>query len=674
MAPVKLLLSKAISKLRNVSRNLKQPPGPPGQWWFGNAYQIPPDKQWLKFDEWTRTYGDIVQISVTGQPVVILGSIQAVNDLLDARGSIYSDRPPAVMAGELVGWNRGFGYSRGPHDPRFREFRRLFNKFIGPRRMQDPGLFLTQERYASKLLVRLLNEPQAFITHIRQSIGALLLHVAYGYDVPLDRKEDPFVRIVEVAMQGFSRVSEPGAFLVDTLPWLKYVPAWFPGANFKRLARRMWQEREELYNIPFEFVKTQMKRNQAAPSFIRSYLEEKVDPNSDDEEIIKVAAASLYSGGIDSTPSSLCSFILAMTLHPEIQTRAQAEIDSVIGKGWQRLPTFADRERLPYVNAIVLELLRWHPAVPLGLAHMLAEPDVYREYYLQKGTVVWANIWTILHDETIYPDPFEFRPERYLSEEGTLRTLERTEDPAVISFGFGRRYEALSSLNLKSFPSRNLISICPGLFLALNSIFINVCMMLYVFDIKMITDERGEEVIPEVEYKGLYEVCPYAQRVEIALAEAGAEFTRYEIDLKNKPEWYLPKVNPVGKVPAIAYGGPKVPADQPSPESVKLNESLVLVEFVADLFPESGILPKDPVLPNFAVVSEGGDPEQLVKALVQIQDLLPPEGFAIGEYSAADIAITPFLARLKLSLENDLGGYPAGKGEGTEDLAASPPA
>ncbi|GJE93711.1 glutathione S-transferase family protein [Phanerochaete sordida] len=181
-------------------------------------------------------------------------------------------------------------------------------------------------------------------------------------------------------------------------------------------------------------------------------------------------------------------------------------------------------------------------------------------------------------------------------------------------------------------------------------------------------------------------ICPYAHRAEIALAVAGVPYTRYEIDLRNKPEWYLPKVNPVGKVPAIAYGGPDVPADQPSPESVKLNESLVLVEFIADLFPESGILPADPVLrakarlfidavstkfgpAQAAVLHNGADPEPLVQALEALQALLPEQGFAIGEFSAADIAIAPFLARAELNLENDLGGYPEGKGEGQRILS-----
>ena len=71
---------------------------------------------------------------------------------------------------------------------------------------------------------------------------------------------------------------------------------------------------------------------------------------------------------------------------------------------------------------------------------------------------------------------------------------------------------------------------------------------------------------------------------------------------------------------------------------------------------------------NFSVLHNGGDPAPLVDALVHLQALLPPQGFAIGEFSAADIAIAPFIARTELNLENDLGGFPAGKGEGQRIL------
>ncbi|ELU43933.1 Glutaredoxin domain-containing protein [Rhizoctonia solani AG-1 IA] len=95
------------------------------------------------------------------------------------------------------------------------------------------------------------------------------------------------------------------------------------------------------------------------------------------------------------------------------------------------------------------------------------------------------------------------------------------------------------------------------------------------------------------------EICPFAQRTVIALQEAKADYTLYEIDLANKPDWYAPKVNPASKgvstIPAIAYGGPKVDPANPSPESIKLAESLVLLEFIADLYPNSGLLSTNPV-------------------------------------------------------------------------------
>ena len=91
----------------------------------------------------------------------------------------------------------------------------------------------------------------------------------------------------------------------------------------------------------------------------------------------------------------MTAFILAMTLWPSIQKRAQAELDSVLGPSWARLPTFSDRAKLPYISALVLEVLRWNPAVPLGLAHRVTQDDVYRGYVVPKGTVVWANIWCV---------------------------------------------------------------------------------------------------------------------------------------------------------------------------------------------------------------------------------------------------------------------------------------
>ncbi|KAH9029351.1 hypothetical protein EDB83DRAFT_2555108 [Lactarius deliciosus] len=174
----------------------------------------------------------------------------------------------------------------------------------------------------------------------------------------------------------------------------------------------------------------------------------------------------------------------------------------------------------------------------------------------------------------------------------------------------------------------------------------------------------------------------YAERVEFALQEAKADVTRYPIDLANKPEWYTPRVNPAGKVPALVYGSRKSDPENPSPESAKIAESLVILEFIADLYPGSGLLSKDPVErarvrffidavstkvapPFFAFILRGESPDAFIAAVAEIQELLPPAAqFAVGDhFTIADAALAPFLGRWELLLRNDVGKFEEGTGQ-----------
>jgi len=165
----------------------------------------------------------------------------------------------------------------------------------------------------------------------------------------------------------------------------------------------------------------------------------------------------------------------------------------------------------------------------------------------------------------------------------------------------------------------------------------------------------------------------YAQRVRIALHEANAKYTSFEIDTFNKPTWFTEKINPIGKVPAVTYGGPDVPPDQPSPDSVKLAESLIITEFIADLYPDSGLMPRDPVqraqVRRFIDVTNtkfapaigswfysDAPWEGIIEAARAVQDLLPDgAAFAVGGcLTLADIAFAPFYSILQVISDQDL--------------------
>lgn len=123
-----------------------------------------------------------------------------------------------------------------------------------------------------------------------------------------------------------------------------------------------------------------------------------------------------------------------MALHPEIQKKGQKIMDEALGGN--RMPTFADAGSIPYVDAIINEVLRWKPAVTVCIPHGALKDDHYEGYVIPKGAIVIANICAILQDEAVYgPRTNEFRPERFLLKDGALNTSMNTD----AAFGYGRR-------------------------------------------------------------------------------------------------------------------------------------------------------------------------------------------------------------------------------------------
>jgi cytochrome P450 len=103
------------------------------------------------------------------------------------------------------------------------------------------------------------------------------------------------------------------------------------------------------------------------------------------------------------TVASIQAFLLAMSLYPDVQAKAQAEIDRVVGP--RRLPTFSDRENLPYIDAIVKETVRWHTVAPVAVPHKADEDDVFHGYFIPKGAILIANSWYVSF--VVHSDPFQ---------------------------------------------------------------------------------------------------------------------------------------------------------------------------------------------------------------------------------------------------------------------------
>ncbi|KDQ64958.1 hypothetical protein JAAARDRAFT_116817 [Jaapia argillacea MUCL 33604] len=457
-----LLAAWLLKRLWSRKTQLPLPPGPKGLPLIGNLLDMPSTEEWKTLAQWTHEYGDLTYLHMVNQSILFINAPSVAYELLDKRSRIYSDRPYLPMASGLVGWNNSVIFA--PYDSNaFREQRKLLQSHIGSK-ARVKNFWEIQETMTSRFIKRLLDTPEDFLRHIGWTAGAIILEVTYGYEAL--EVNDPLIRTAVECIDGLSVVTTPGAFLVDALPFLRFLPAWFPGAGFKKTALKMRETLHRMADAPMDIVQKRLNSGTAVASFATNILNDQ-QLTDDDENHLKWAAASVYAGGSDSSVSLVQGFFLAMTHFPAVQALAQAELDAVVGP--DRLPSLADRDRLPYLEALTNEVLRWSVVGPRGGAHQLSEDDTYRGYLIPKGTIVFPNVWWFLHDPEIYPDPMEFKPERFLGSNPAA-------DPRPFVFGFGRR-------------------ICPGMQFVDSSVFILFAMTLAVFNISKAVDPVTEEVI-----------------------------------------------------------------------------------------------------------------------------------------------------------------------------------
>ncbi|CAE7183725.1 unnamed protein product [Rhizoctonia solani] len=488
--------------LLGSGRKLRHPPSPRSLPLVGHLFSLPPG---LDHDAYIKLGkqldSDIVYLNMMGQPFVILNSAEAAVDLFEKRSSIYSDRvcAPMLKNPALLDWS-GF-IPILPYDDLWRRQRRRMNNWLNIRAVrQFDGL---QRDAIRSLLGRLLDispSTQPF-EHVKHqfffAMGSATFSLAYGYRHKSDR--DPFLINAVEATDNLFSATMMNNFLVNSFPVLSYVPDWFPGAEWKRTARKWREHKNYAVDAPYEWTKQRIAAGDFESSVLSALLQDhKLAsglPTEDRDKELKELAYVLFAGeqyfrtskcngiefvsdclpiertgGTDTSATALVTFVAAMIMNPDAQTKAQDEIDSILGYA-TRLPVTSDEAQLPYVRNLILEVLRWQPITPTGGApHVCYQDDVYRGYDIQKGTMVFGNAWAMSRDKSVYKNPDDFDPDRFL-------------DPNIAAFpafGWGRRK-------------------CPGMHFAETSLFLGISSLLATFTFSRKKDKDGRELIPKIE-------------------------------------------------------------------------------------------------------------------------------------------------------------------------------
>ncbi|ESK89478.1 cytochrome p450 [Moniliophthora roreri MCA 2997] len=447
----------------NSKRRGKLPPGPKGYPLVGNIFELDLKRPWHTFVEWKKTYGDIVHFRLFNQDVILLNSAKVAGDLLDRRAANYSQRYRMTVTEYLTG---GLDIVFMNPGLTWRSMRRAAHEALNVR--ASMSYYPIQMHEGIRLAMNMLDSPEKYQDHTSKFASQGVAYVVYN-DPSCGNTIEFVMEYIDIILNS----SLPGNYLANLIPSLRHAPDFL--AKWKREAKERHRVTSEKFLSYFLPIKEAVLRGQETGTSFCSMLVESHERHGLNDLESAWLAAMVLLAGIETTMTTLGWMILAMITFPEVQRKAQEELDRVVGR--TRIPTLNDMENLPYMRALVKEALRWRPAPPMGVFHMSLEDDIYEGYHISKGSLVIPNILAMNHDMMTYgPNPDEFRPERFLNDDGTHKeSPPDTKDEGHYTFGFGHR-------------------ICPGRHLATNALF-TFAIVLWAMHLEPGKDAQGNETV-----------------------------------------------------------------------------------------------------------------------------------------------------------------------------------
>nr|QBF29342.1 flavonoid 3 hydroxylase [Crocus sativus]QBF29343.1 flavonoid 3' hydroxylase [Crocus sativus] len=430
------------------------PPGPKGVPVLGSLLQLGA-KPHETLRALSRTYGPLMRLRL-GCVDVVVASPPSVAASFLKNDSNFGSRPPNSGAEHMAYNYHDLVFA--PSGPRWRLLRKLSAvHLLGPKAL-DELRWVREEELG--VLVRMLRaraegagggaanvgkEMHVCSTNAlaRAMMGRRVFEkVAAGEEGEEEemRKAEEFKEMVVEVM------TLAGVFNIgDFVPWLK----WFDVQGVVRKMKRVHRRYDVFLDKFLEECRTSAKPGAVDLLSVLSGQKGKSDGSGGHitDTAIKALVLNLLTAGTDTSSSTIEWALTELIRHPDILEKAQQEMDSVVGR--ERLVTESDIPKLPYLQAIVKENFRMHPATPLSLPRMSMEECDIGEYRIPKNATLFVNIWAMGRDPTIWPDPMEFRPSRFLPGGQGEHVEVRGTHFELMPFGAGRRICAGTSMGIR---------------------------------------------------------------------------------------------------------------------------------------------------------------------------------------------------------------------------------
>uniref|UniRef100_A0A8B9JFD0 Cytochrome P450 2M1-like n=1 Tax=Astyanax mexicanus TaxID=7994 RepID=A0A8B9JFD0_ASTMX len=418
------------------------PPGPPPAPVVGNYFQLRGKEPYKHYLQFSKKYGPVFTVWFANTPVVVISGYQALKDSMIGMGEEFSGRAnyPLLLKvsngyGVLVSngdrWKqlrrfcittlKDFGMGRQSIEEKVREetsyLVQTFSTFGGLCHFWGSLTDLTDSAFNPKDL-------------ISEAVCNVICSVMLGHRFESD---DPLLKLFITAVNKyFHFLNSPTGQAYNIFP---KIVSFFPGkihdvlsavqetkASLKREVEARWKTLDPSAP-PQDFIE----------AFLLRMEEEKHNPNTEfNYENLLSTSWNLFSAGMETTSSTLRQGLLYMMKHPDIQAKVQKEIDEVLGP--HRSPSIADRQNMPYTDAVVHEIQRSIDLAPTSVPHYMLNDTEFNNYLIPKGAIVLPLLSSVLSDPKLWKNPDCFDPENFLDENGRFK-----KNDGFVAFGMGKR-------------------------------------------------------------------------------------------------------------------------------------------------------------------------------------------------------------------------------------------
>ncbi|PHU28424.1 hypothetical protein BC332_00517 [Capsicum chinense] len=451
------LLWLLINKSKN-GQQLPLPPGPKPLPLIGNLHSLDPELH-IYFASLSKTYGPICTLWLGKKVGIVITSPALAREVLKDQDTIFANRDVPAAGREATYGGKDIVWT--PYGPKWRMLRKVCVRDMLNASILDSVYALRRRE-------------------LRQTIN-------YFYNQagsPVNIGEQMFLTMLNVitnmlwggTIKGEERVSLGAEFrhAVSDLTGLLGTPNvsdFYPGLSWfdlQGVTKKMKVLVKRFDNIFESMIEQRQKldRNgvgQESKDFLQVLLKLKDEadakmPLSMTE--LKALLMDMVVGGTDTT-SNAVEFAMAEIMNkPDVMRKLQQELETVVGK--DNIVEESHIQQLPYLYAVMKEVLRIHPTLPLLVPHCPSETCAVGGYTVPKGSRVFINVWAIQRDPSIWKNPTEFHPERFLDDKWDYSG----NDFSYFPFGSGRR-------------------ICAGIAMAERMFMYSLASLIHSFDWKL---------------------------------------------------------------------------------------------------------------------------------------------------------------------------------------------